>query len=110
MARPMILIKKPLLEQMLLAHTEGVPISHLIRKHHLPITPPTLTKLLSHLSLAKDSKVTPEIKAIIEASLFPEWLALETGSVVTQEANWHYTGRMPLGSWFYRELTDTSNA
>jgi len=106
MARPMILIKQPLLEQMLLAYTEGVPISKLIRKHHLPITQPTLTKLLSHLSLAKDSKVDPATKAAVEASLFPEWLGEETGSVVTQSPNWHYTGRMPLGSWFYRELTD----
>ncbi len=100
----MILIKQPLLETILLAHTEGVPISKLIRKHHLPITPPTLTKLLSHLSLAKDSKIEPATKARIEASLFPEWLNTELGSVVTQEPNWHYSGRMPLGSWFYKEL------
>jgi len=103
MARPMILIKRPLLEQLLISNTEGVPVCALLRKHHLPITPPTLTKLLNYLAMAQDSRVELAVKQTIEASIFPEWLNGDTGNVISQEPNWFYTGRMPFGKWEYRE-------
>lgn len=104
MARPMCLIKKPLLEEIALKHYEGVPITRLIRKYHLPLTPPTLTKLVNYFLLAQDSSKSQAAKDLIYASLFPEWLLTEAGSVHTQPPNWHYNGRMPLGEWVYKEF------
>lgn len=102
MPRPMCLIKKPLLEKLSMAYVEGVPITKLIRKHALPVTPPTLTKLINYFLIAQDSRRDNNAKEIIVKSLFPEWLAIESGSVHTQPANWHYTGRMPFGEWVYK--------
>lgn len=102
----MILIKQPLLTNIMLAHYEGVPVCALIRKHHLPITPPTLAKLINYMSMAKDSQIADDAKQRILASLFPDWLIPLEGSVHTQEPNWHYKGRMPFGEWQYKEWTD----
>lgn len=100
MARPMLLIPKPLLEQLAYENTEGVPVSVLVRKHSLNITHPTLTKLISCLHHAQEAK--PQAKKIILASLFPSWLE-ECMSidkpVVKQPSTWRYEGKFPLGKW-----------
>lgn len=102
MARPMLLIPKPLLEQLYYENTEGVPVSVLVRKHNLNITHPTLTKLISCLQYAHEAK--PAVKKIILSSLFPEWLEDVNNTsidkpVYKQPSTWRYTGKFPLGKW-----------
>jgi hypothetical protein len=102
MARPMLLIPKPLLEQLYYENTEGVPVSVLVRKHSLNITHPTLTKLIACLQYVDKAK--PEVKNIMLSSLFPEWLKnasmAETDKPVhKQPSTWRYTGKFPLGKW-----------
>lgn len=98
MARPMILIKPTLLEELYNNNQLGVPVSALIRKHELPVTPPTLARLLDFFHLAKDS--TPEAAQIIRASLFPAWLLTQEDNVAIQDSQLvKYQGKMPLGTW-----------
>lgn len=100
MARPMLLIQKALLTELYSQYSEGVPVSKLISKFSLDITHPTLGKLLTYmenLQLATDED--HEARHIINASLFPEWLANEAKPIVKQPYSWRYEGKMPLGKW-----------
>lgn len=98
MARPMLLIKRELLEKLWYKHAEGVGISKLISIHNLPLTPPTLTKLILYVCKA-DEAATDEIGKIITDSLYPRWLEEAKEDVVKQCSDWRYEGKMPLGKW-----------
>lgn len=108
MARPMLLMQRETLNKLWLSHAEGVPISTLIQKHELRITPPTLTKLISYMT-ALESTTNTKVAKIIDASLFPKWLdeAERTDPIVgeldvrtvVQPSRYRYEGKMPLGKW-----------
>lgn len=106
MARPMILIKEPLLRQLWLANEEGIPLSKLLRKHHIPVSAPTLAKLLNFMAMADNDTIDAALSKTINASVFPEWLATENGSIVVQPENWHYRGKMPFGYWEWSKPKD----
>lgn len=99
MARPMILIKETLLRKLWLANEEGVPLSKLLRKHNIPVSAPTLAKLVNFMAMADNTEIDIKLQNIIKASVFPEWLAIEAGSIAIQPENWHYRGKMPFGYW-----------
>lgn len=99
MARPMLLIKEPLLRQLWLANEEGIPLSKLLRKHHIPLSPPTLAKLINFMSIIDSIQLEAGLRDIVYKSVFPQWLAIENGSVHKQPENWHYRGKMPFGYW-----------
>jgi len=113
MARPMLLIRQPLLTELYSKYRDGVPVSKLIAQHALGITPPTLTKLLMYMDAANEAK-HDEVGQIIYASLFPEWLQDEPNvteigkhkDVVLQSPQWRYTGKMPIGNWERNEWSD----
>lgn len=97
MARPMILIQEDLLNQLSNRYATGVPICKLIKQYDLPITPPTLTKLISYNLMCDE--VSYDIAKIIHNSLFPEWLSSQDKLVLKQSSEWRYIGKMPLGKW-----------
>lgn len=101
MARPMILICKHLLEQLYYESTMGVGISKLLDKYALPITHPTLAKLLSYMDALNEVKECKEVYDTIHASLFPAWIEawLTPHGCVTQPAEYKYEGTFPLGKW-----------
>lgn len=99
MARPMILIKEPLLRKIWLANEEGIPLSKLLRKYRIPVSAPTLAKLVNFMAMADNTDIEAKLQATVKASVFPEWLAIEEGSIAVQPENWHYRGKMPFGYW-----------
>lgn len=103
MARPMILIKEKLLNEIYNKYKQGVPVLKLIRQYSLgeSITAPTLTKLLSY-KIAMETTKNKEIKQSIKTSLFPEWLDANKGNVQTNPKEWYYVSKMPLGEWIVR--------
>lgn len=110
MARPMILIKEPLLRKLWLANEEGIPLSKLLRKHYIPVSAPTLAKLVSFMAMADNTEIDKSLQDTIKASVFPEWLAIEEGSIAVQPANWHYRGKMPFGYWERSEPSTKAEA
>ncbi len=105
----MILIKKHLLMQLWIANEEGVPVSKLIRKHRLSMTPPTVAKLLNFMQISDDSRIDPALAETVRQSIFPEWLASEAGNECKQPSDWSYTGKMPFGKWVYSPLVEAKN-
>lgn len=99
MPAPMYLIQKPLLTTIAEEAKIGVPHATLVTKYSLPITPPTLSKLIKHMRAYLDC-VEPKSQAIIEASLFPNWLMYrDQDNVVRQPTTYKYDGKFPLGRW-----------
>lgn len=101
MSRPMILLRKDVLEEMHGKRKLNVPLTSLIKQHRLDMTHPTLSKLLSYydaLTRVPDQDTAETIKA----SLFPEWLSRSCGSVVSQPYEWYYSGTFPFGRWVRR--------
>ncbi len=76
MARPMILMQEYLLSLLWNKYHMGVPVTTIIKQESIPLTPPTLTKLLKHMSLLEqeEMKENPDTYQIIYDSLFPKWL------------------------------------
>ena len=99
MARSMILIQQELLSKVYEEHKLGVNFCLLIRNHKLPMTPPTITKLVNHYSAMMDT-TNDELREVIRASLFPVWL---NETIKYQDtARWVYRGSMPTGHWELR--------
>lgn len=101
MPRPMFLIKEPLLKQLSEEATIGVPVATLVSKYKLEVTPPTLSKMISHykaMITAPDDKS----KKIIELSLFPNWLDYKDQPIIKQPSQYRYSGSFPLGKWIKR--------
>ena len=102
MARPMLLMQELLLSDLWIRQQVGVPVSTMIQQDKLNITPPTLTKLLSYMSLLEqeEMKENPDVYQMIYDSLFPEWLVSnEEMQIMTQPNGQKYTGTFPLGHW-----------
>lgn len=99
MARPMLLIKEPLLEALYIKHKVGVKYNTLIKNYGLYLTGPTLKKLIRFYSIAQNTDKS--VSDTIKASLFPEWLTEETQ--YQKPADWVYIGTMPLGTWEKRQ-------
>jgi hypothetical protein len=112
MARPFLLIKAKLLTKLQNEHSEGVPVTKLIRKHELQgkITAPTLTKLIRFADTMDKIQANPSASndtyQTIYNSIFPQWLHEAENDIVLQPAGWRYTGRMPLGKWEERCWTN----
>lgn len=75
-----------------------VPLTKLIQQHKLDITHPTLSRMLTHYEALVSPDIVQANAERIRASLFPEWLA-GPRAVVSQPADWYYTGMFPLGEW-----------
>lgn len=99
MARPMLLMKENLLDELYNKHKDGVKYNTLIAKYDLPVSGPTLKKLLKYYTVMQNSDI--EVKRIIYASLFPKWLKEELQ--YQNAAKWVYIGTMPLGNWEEKE-------
>ena len=99
MARPMVLVHEKLLEEIHAKHSQGVPVLKLIRHYELEgeITAPTLTKLLSYMTIKETAE--EKVKSIIHKSLFPNWLS--NMSPATSPPSYYYAGKMPLGTWIH---------
>lgn len=110
MARPFLLMKQKLLTKLQAESNSGVPITKLIRKYELHITPPTLTKLISYINtmdqVLSDPVASNDAYQLIYNSIFPEWVNLGEDDIVLQPAGWRYTGTMPIGSWEERCWTN----
>lgn len=99
MPAPMYLIQQPLLTTLAEQAKIGVPVKVLVRKYELDITSPTLSKLIGHMQAYLDCS-NPKSKAIIEASLFPNWLMFrDDKQLVRQPPSYKYEGSFPLGKW-----------
>lgn len=104
MARPMLLIKPEVLEEMYDKFKDGVPVLKLMRIYNLvdALTPPTLAKLLKtvkqYYAMQDD-----EIRKDIGKSLYPNWIKTSEAIVAYQPSNWYYTGSFPIGKWVKRE-------
>lgn len=98
MARPMLLIKESLLKELYAKHKDGVKYNTLIKNYDLPLSGPTLRKLIRYYSIMQNAN--PAVSDTIYESLFPQWL---TEEVQYQDAaEWVYIGAMPLGEWEQR--------
>jgi hypothetical protein len=123
----MVLIQQHLLNALWIEHGIGVPVAKLIERHKLPMARPTLAKLLSYVTTSETAP--PAVQAIIDASLYPEWLENPTpveqdanfmygqqwpasSCVIQQPPTWRYEGKMPLGKWVRNEwaIPTTSEA
>ncbi len=104
MARPIKLVKRKILFEIAELHKDGVPISFLIRKFKLNITPPTLSKLVDYTLKFIDCEQTNQATAalLIHHSLWPEEFKFDR-DVITQPNNYAYIGKMPLGKWVNRD-------
>ncbi len=102
MARAMILMKRDKLQKIYAERQLGVNYSALVRNHELPMTDPTLSKLLGHYDAYMETRID-EVRDIIHGSLFPVWLTESAETYVYQDtAKWVYRGVMPLGRWELR--------
>lgn len=107
MARPMVLVQKSLLSAIYSKWAQGVPTLMLIRQYNLVdhITAPTLTKLMQYMK-AMSQTDSEEVKKVVQASLFPQWLTAavkqEKTPVHKQPKDIAYVGKMPLGYWEVR--------
>lgn len=99
MARPMLLMQESLLHELYSKHKDGVKYNTLIRNYDLPLTGPTLRKLLKYYNVMQSAD--QQVGDTIRASLFPEWLTEELQ--YQDAAEWVYRGTMPLGNWEKRE-------
>lgn len=113
MARPMVLVQKSLLSAIYSKWAQGVPALLLIRQYNLTdsITAPTLTKLMQYMK-AMSQTDSEEVKKVVQASLFPQWLAnavkQEKKPVHKQPKEMAYIGKMPLGYWEVRSTTQNA--
>ena len=95
----MILIERTLLATLTQEASLGVPVATLTKKHNLPITAPTLSKMISHMNALNQSE-NPQVKALIEKSLFPEWARFTSEDrLIKQSMMYNYNGLFPLGQW-----------
>ena len=102
MARPMLLMQEVLLSDLWAKQQVGVPVSTLIQQELLDITPPTLTKLLSYMSILEQEEMKENefVYQMVYSSLFPDWLtANEEIQIMKQPNGWKYVGKFPLGHW-----------
>lgn len=98
MARPMLLIKPDLLEELHQKAQDGVPVASLLRRYNLAIADPTLSRLLSFYSLALSAH--EDTALVIRRSLFPEWLLAQPEAIATPPIGQvSYKGKMPFGEW-----------
>jgi len=104
MSRSMVLIAPYQLSRLYKEFKLGVPVRLLVKKNELPLSPPTLSKLLNMYDkyiVALENK-QDQVAEIINYSLFPPFVsngAEHITGVVVQPDNWIYTGKMPLGIW-----------
>lgn len=102
MARPMLLMQEVLLSDLWSKQQVGVPVSTLIQQEELDITPPTLTKLLSYMSVLEQEEMKENelVYTMVYNSLFPDWLLVnEELLIMKQPHGWRYIGQFPLGYW-----------
>ncbi len=95
MNKSMVLIRESLLKDLHRKNKDGVPVLHLLRVYDLPLSAPTLTKLIGFYNLMLDSK--GEVHNTIHKSLFPPWLIEDMQYHNTK--TWIYLGKMPIGEW-----------
>lgn len=109
MARPMVLIKQPLLVELFEKYAQGVPVLALIRQYRIDgkITAPTLTKLLGYMSNLEQAgnnlNANEQLYDLIHASLFPSWLNETTKPIMSSPSSYIYVGKMPIGKWLKKE-------
>lgn len=77
----------------------GNTLEKLIARHRLDVTHPTLSRMLKHYDSFVALEPGTPLRAQVHASLFPEWLKLSCGKVVSQPYEWYYTGAFPFGEW-----------
>lgn len=104
MARPMLLVQEDIISDIWAKANDGVPLEALIRQYELPITSPTLKKLLGHVTALENAdgkEELTEVYDLIYASLFPEWLIANEDKPVVQQPEkvWYYDGLFPVGKW-----------
>lgn len=101
MARPMKLIEHELLMELYHKYKDGVPVSKLLIKYDLPLTHPTVSKLISYYALYVKKYEEGEIQLanIVKQSLFPIWSEFSKTTIMQQPDDWKYIGKMPFGCW-----------
>lgn len=101
MSRPMLLVRKEVLEELHSKRKLNVPLTSLIKQHRLDMTHPTLSKMLTYYDALVNVE-DPTTAEVIKASLFPEWLKQSCGAVSSCPYEWYYSGVFPFGKWVRR--------
>ena len=88
--KPRKLITSRVLKALYMKTEQGIPLKRAMRQLNIPLTQPTVKKLLTHYSINSD---------ITRASIFPPWLSEDGPPVQEQPQDWVYQGYFPLGVW-----------
>ncbi|MDX1810316.1 MAG: hypothetical protein R3240_00090 [Gammaproteobacteria bacterium] len=96
------LLAKPLLVELHLRASYGVPVAKLLSDHKLDISRPALAKLIKMYESTLNQSMPDSTRKRVLASIFPEWTEKETGLVVQPE-EYSYAGLFPFGEWELNE-------